>query len=305
MGAKSKCRIDEHGRECTKCREYKPWPEYHKGRGPNNKAVQCRTCVGTASLQYYHENKEARTVYRKQYYSENREHLVAVATQWKRDHPDANRKQSRDDYHRNKEARRAKHAEWVKKNPDKVKESDRRKVKRKPELYRALGRASVRRYRENWPDRMAHFEQRRRAAKLRAQPKWADEAEIQAVFTLAKYMRGANGHAFHVDHIIPLQHELVCGLHVANNLRIVCATDNLSKHNKFVPGDVLTDDVPSVQFSDIWTSEFVDKVVELARRACAYHIKPISFYEHFNRLRVGCGLDPIEPEQLAISTQTL
>lgn len=304
MGAKSKCRIDDNGRECTACHEYKPWDEYAKGHGRNNKGCQCKACNGAKSLAYYHANREARSDYWKGYYGKNKEHLVERATEWKRANPEANRKHSRDDYHRNKDARRASHEEWVKKNPDKVKEADRRKVTRKPDLYRAIKREGVKRYRANWPERIAHFEQRRRASKLRAQPKWANEAEIQALFTLAKHMRGANGHAFHVDHIIPLQHELVCGLHVANNLRIVCATDNLSKHNKFVPGDVVTDDVPSVQFSDMRTSGFVDKVVELARRAYGYHVKPFSFYEHFNRLRVGCGLPPVEPSTLDISTQT-
>lgn len=76
---------------------------------------------------------------------------------------------------------------------------------------------------------------RRWAAKLRATPAWADRAAIEAVYVHAADMTRSTGIRYEVDHIVPLQGRLVCGLHVAVNLQIITKADNIRKHNHFTP----------------------------------------------------------------------
>lgn len=57
-------------------------------------------------------------------------------------------------------------------------------------------------------------------------PKWAD---LEAIADF--YENCPEG--MHVDHIIPLQGEIVSGLHVLNNLQYLSALDNIRKGNKY------------------------------------------------------------------------
>ena len=70
----------------------------------------------------------------------------------------------------------------------------------------------------------AFYESKRRAAKLKRTPNWADLTKIKEI-----YKRCPEGH--HVDHIIPLQGKLVSGLHTESNLQYLTASDNCRKSN--------------------------------------------------------------------------
>jgi len=77
------------------------------------------------------------------------------------------------------------------------------------------------------------FKAKRRALQYRAQPKWANEFFIREAYALARLRTEMFGFAWHVDHIIPLQNELVCGFHVENNLQVIPGSENCKKSNKF------------------------------------------------------------------------
>jgi hypothetical protein len=63
------------------------------------------------------------------------------------------------------------------------------------------------------------------AAKLSRTPSWANLDIIKRIYDCAE--------GDHVDHIIPLQGDFVCGLHIESNLQYLSAYDNLVKSNNF------------------------------------------------------------------------
>lgn len=76
---------------------------------------------------------------------------------------------------------------------------------------------------------------KRNAAKLSATPTWGNEFFIKEAYHLAKIREKMLGGKWHVDHIVPLQSKLVCGLHVENNLQVIPQFANLSKNNNHWP----------------------------------------------------------------------
>ena len=103
--------------------------------------------------------------------------------------------------------------DWQKKyqrsNLDKFRQSSKRY--RQTERGKTTGRAKRAKY---------------RACKLQATPSWVDKLALLEV-----YENCSSG--YHVDHIIPLQNEQVCGLHVPCNLQYLTGVENDFKGNAF------------------------------------------------------------------------
>jgi hypothetical protein len=74
---------------------------------------------------------------------------------------------------------------------------------------------------------------KRRAEILLRTPKWADETKIKDTYELCEKTSSETGIPHEVDHIIPLKGELVSGLHVHENLRVISRFENRTKYNKF------------------------------------------------------------------------
>ena len=76
--------------------------------------------------------------------------------------------------------------------------------------------------------RAKHFRQKN------ATPTWANKDKIKEIYAKAADLTLETGIKHEVDHIVPLTNDLVCGLHVEHNLRVITLNENRKKHNKFV-----------------------------------------------------------------------
>ena len=72
----------------------------------------------------------------------------------------------------------------------------------------------------------------RRAAKKSATVDWSDKKNKE-IYKAARMLSLETGIEHHVDHIIPLVHEMVCGLHNEFNLQVLPWYENISKGNNF------------------------------------------------------------------------
>jgi hypothetical protein len=76
---------------------------------------------------------------------------------------------------------------------------------------------------------------KRKLAIARATPAWADLGAIEAIYAEARRKTKERGELWTVDHYTPLQHPLVCGLHVPANLAVMRHDVNSRKGNAVWP----------------------------------------------------------------------
>ena len=122
-----------------------------------------------------------------------------------------------------------------------------RVARENPEKHRLKAKATYERTREKHLAQKRIYRQTNRAKvnalgksyKIRKKnrvPKWVDKEHmwlIKEAYELAQLRTNQFGYTWHVDHIIPLQGELVSGLHVIENLQVIPGIENIKKKNKF------------------------------------------------------------------------
>lgn len=195
---------------CKTCKETKELSEYHKGNAEGLLRTVCKTCHREQCKKYYAENKAVSNAQTKRYYVENKAAMKAWAKKYRAENKAAIDAQRKRYYVENKAVIKARSKKWSQANPDKRSAS-----------------AAV--YKKANPDKISALNAKRRASKLQAIPAWFDKEEVNHIYKLAK------AHNLVVDHMVPLNSNLVCGLHTADNLRCVHSSVNASKGNRHWP----------------------------------------------------------------------
>ena len=118
-------------------------------------------------------------------------------------------------YHNNKEYYQKRAAKYYQKNKEKIKNNSKKYWENNKEYYH---RKSILRL----------------VLIKEVTPLWYEKEKINKLYKLRDLMTKTWGVQFHIDHIVPLQHDKVCGLHCLDNLRPMIGTLNIAKSNKFV-----------------------------------------------------------------------
>jgi 5-methylcytosine-specific restriction endonuclease McrA len=87
-------------------------------------------------------------------------------------------------------------------------------------------------YKKDFAWKIAAAKSAHKALKTMAMPNWVDKNEIAKIYMECRRLTILTGIPHHVDHIYPLHHKRMCGLHVPWNLQILTAHANMAKGNR-------------------------------------------------------------------------
>ena len=221
----------------------------------------CRTCLRYLSESEFGQNKKYSdglnsqcrgcvSDYHNSYYNNNREKIIrrtsANKIKWQKQNPELAAQINREYAEKNAEKisnrKRAQRATEAKKAEIReyssiYRDKNREYCNAKSSVWNSNNRERVRarhsKMREEKPHVYAEYSAKRHVAKLNAVPKWADRKAIRLFYKEAARLTRETGIKHEVDHIVPIQGKLVCGLHCEANLQVLTKQQNISKHNKW------------------------------------------------------------------------
>lgn len=157
---------------------------------------------------YKIEKADKLKTYRKQYNAKTKDIRKVKSKKYREENKEFLSQLSKDHYRRNKD-----------------------KILAHKKIYREANKEKIRKIINIWYHANKHrykaYKAKRRFFEKNAIPKFANLDKIKEI-----YKNCPKG--FHVDHIIPLNNPIVCGLHVEWNLQYLSAKENCSKGNKLL-----------------------------------------------------------------------
>ena len=234
-------------KRCTKCGETKNIACFSVDKQKKDGlSCHCKSCKATEGVLFRSMNKESGATrarawrlanlahvkaQRKAYYEQDKTKAIDQSRAWRINNPERHAEAlaiyaevNRATINAKKAAYRIIHIE---------------RFKARSKAYSALNadanNARGRKWAKDNPARRNANVARRRATEFRATPAWADAAAIVLVYKEARDAERRDGIKRHVDHIVPLQSKIVCGLHTAGNLQILSDLANRQKSNRHWP----------------------------------------------------------------------
>lgn len=228
---------------CSKCGETKPIDLFKKDSNSKNGVKSyCKACAAANAREWYSKNTDKAKSSRKEY----REANIEASRERNREHYRANADayiaRARAAYFANPSAAKArikawavenrahvleKLAVWRRVNAERLREQNRVRYAAAPERFAA---SRLKWQRKN-PGKVRSYCADYRARKIGATPSWANKAYIRLWYEVSRLEEARTGRKCHVDHIVPLNSPVVCGLHVETNLCVMFAEDNIRKGN--------------------------------------------------------------------------
>lgn len=212
--------IEEKKFTCRTCGSLKNFSEFYK-RSADKPYLDCKACEKEKQNQYRQQNC---TDIKARMYAWRESNKDVLTAKRNAQRAELNQK-SRDAYYADVEKSRARARTNTAKYREKNRDAER--VRNRERM-----RANYKKYYESGKHRWTEQRARRRAQEKKIL--WSDAAAIKNIYAAAQKMR-ESGIKCHVDHIVPLKSNIVCGLHVLENLVIVDAFDNWTKGNRYWP----------------------------------------------------------------------